>query len=149
MIHTNGCVIADGYIYAGGWMCAACGLCTPGYICSSGNIYSAANVIAYNSSDCNLKKCITPITCALDKIDKIRGVEFEWNDAGVLTNGAGAYFRTHDVGVIAQEIEAVLPDAVRDRDDGYKGVDYEKIIPLLIQAIKELNAKVDNLQRVK
>ena len=96
-----------------------------------------------------MKKCITPITCALDKIDKIRGVEFEWNDAGVLSQGSGGYFRTHDIGVIAQEVEAVLPDAVRDRDDGYKGVNYEKLIPLLIQAIKELNEKVDRIQGVK
>ena len=148
MVHTNGCVIADGYMYAGGWVCSAAGLCTPGYICSSGTIYSASSIVSYNSSDCNLKKCITPITCALDKIDKIRGVEFEWNDAGKLSMGAGGYFRTHDIGVIAQEVEAVLPDAVRDRDDGYKGVNYEKLIPLLIQAIKEQQSDINELKKL-
>jgi hypothetical protein len=47
--------------------------------------------------------------------------------------------------VIAQELEAVIPEAVRTREDGTKAVSYEKIIPLLIEAIKELNNKIDKL----
>jgi hypothetical protein len=52
----------------------------------------------------------------------------------------------NDVGVIAQEVEKVLPQVVINRDNGYKAVDYEKIVPLLIEAIKELSAKVDRLE---
>ena len=51
----------------------------------------------------------------------------------------------HDVGVIAQEIEKVLPELVVERDSGYKAVRYEKLVPLLIQAIKELDDKVNSL----
>ena len=51
-----------------------------------------------------------------------------------------------DVGVIAQEIESILPEAVTTRDSGYKAVNYEKIVPLLIEAVKELQAKVKELE---
>ena len=67
--------------------------------------------------------------------------EFDWNEKQQI-------YRGHDVGVLAQEIEAVLPEAVRDRDSGFKGVQYDKIIPLLVESIKELNQKVDHLQNI-
>jgi hypothetical protein len=50
------------------------------------------------------------------------------------------------VGVIAQEIEAILPEIVTTRDSGFKGVKYEKLVALLIEAIRELNEKVDKLK---
>jgi hypothetical protein len=52
----------------------------------------------------------------------------------------------HDVGVIAQEIESILPEAVTTRDSGYKAVNYEKIVPLLIEAVKALTIKVEKLE---
>ena len=58
-------------------------------------------------------------------------------------------FEGHDVGVIAQEIEKVLPEVVTTRDNGYKAVKYEKIIPLLVEAIKELQAEVQELKKYK
>ena len=57
-----------------------------------------------------------------------------------------ANIKGNDVGVIAQEIEQILPQIVTNRDNGFKAVQYEKIIPLLIEAIKELSAKVDSLE---
>ena len=54
-----------------------------------------------------------------------------------------------DVGVIAQEIEEVLPEIVATRDNGYKAVYYEKLVPLLIEAVKELKAEVDELKKSK
>mgnify|MGYP000394756930 CR=1 FL=1 len=54
---------------------------------------------------------------------------------------------TEELGDIAQEIEEILPQIVTNRDNGYKAVKYEKIIPLLIEAIKELSAKVDELSK--
>ena len=54
--------------------------------------------------------------------------------------------RKHDVGVIAQEIESVLPEIVAERDDGIKAVRYERLTALLIEAVKELSAKVDAQQ---
>ena len=67
--------------------------------------------------------------------DKISGVEYDWNTSLQTT------YIGHDVGVLAQEIEEILPEAVVTRPDGYKAVKYEKLIPLLIQAIKELKAR--------
>ena len=52
----------------------------------------------------------------------------------------------HDVGLIAQEIQEVLPEAVIERDNGYLAVDYHKVIPLLVQSIKELSARIDDLE---
>ena len=68
-------------------------------------------------------------------IDGIRGVSFDWKQ-----NPSG--YSGHDVGVIAQELEEILPEAVRTGGYGQKQVNYEKIIPLLIECIKELKAKI-------
>ena len=54
---------------------------------------------------------------------------------------------SHDVGVIAQEIESVLPEVVTTRNSGFKGVKYEKIVPLLIEALKELSAEIRELKK--
>ena len=76
----------------------------------------------------------------MNKIQKIGGYEFDWNEKQQVDHG-------HDVGVLAQEIEEVLPEAVRDRSGGYKGVQYDKLIPLLIESIKELSKKTKKLER--
>jgi hypothetical protein len=98
----------------------------------TGTLYSTGDIVAYYTSDERLKDNAKPIESALDKVKKISGVEFDWNDKQNTHTG-------HDVGVLAQQIEAVLPEAVTTREDGYKAVKYEKIIPLLIEAIKELS----------
>lgn len=105
-----------------------------GNLSVNGSISATGDVIAYTTSDERLKLNVEPITSALDKLDSINGVNYDWNtDLQTVHSG-------HDVGVLAQEIESVLPEAVITRADGYKAVNYEKIIPLLIQAIKELKA---------
>ena len=103
----------------------------------TGDLSASGDVIAYATSDERLKDNVKPIPSALDKIDKITGVTFDWNVDLQST------YTGHDVGVLAQEIEAVLPEAVVTRADGYKAVKYEKIVPLLIQAIKELKAEIN------
>ena len=99
----------------------------------------ADNVVAYGSSDKQLKDNITPIENALQKVKQIGGYTFDWNDKQDVYTG-------HDVGVIAQEIEEVLPEVVTTRDNGYKAVKYEKIVPLLIEAIKEQQTQIENQQ---
>tara|TARA_R100000329_G_scaffold111616_1_gene91674 strand:- start:1254 stop:6314 length:5061 start_codon:yes stop_codon:yes gene_type:complete len=104
------------------------------------------DVVAFASSDKRLKENIKPLDNALDKICKIKGVEFDWID-GKDEHGNSVHSNVgHDVGVIAQEIEEVLPEVVTTRKNGYKAVKYEKIVPLLIQAIKEQQKQIEELK---
>ena len=115
---------------------------------SVGQIRASGDIWAFNTSDIKFKKNIAPISDSLSKLNQIRGVEFDWTDLYINMNGGldDTFIKRHDVGVIAQEVEAVLPEVVTTRDDGTKAVRYEKIVPLLIEAIKELNEKVERLE---
>ena len=106
-----------------------------------GRIDASNDVVAFSTSDSRFKANVTSIPNALNKIDQIGGYEFDW-----ISNPELHGYEGHDVGVIAQEIEAVLPEVVTTRDNGYKAVKYEKIVPLLIQAIKEQQKQIENLQ---
>jgi len=104
----------------------------------SGSLNVVGDVTAFYSSDEKLKDNVTPILNPLDKIQAIGGYEFDWNDK--------SDHKGHDVGVIAQEIEKVLPELVVERDSGYKAVRYEKIVALLIEAIKQQQLQIDELK---
>ena len=103
----------------------------------TGTIRATQNIIAFYSSDEKLKDNITPIQNALEKVEKIGGYEFDWNEK---QND----FIGHDIGLVAQEIEKVIPEVVTTRIDGYKAVRYDKLVALLIEAIKELSNKIKN-----
>ena len=77
----------------------------------------------------------------MEKIQKINGYTFEWieNDKVHINSG-------NDIGVIAQEVEEVLPEIVSTRDNGYKAVKYEKLTPFLISCIKEQQTQISSLQ---
>ncbi len=110
-----------------------------GGTCSvSGTLTCTGDIISYYSSDEKLKDNKTFISNAVDKIKNIGGYEFDWNDKQTTYHG-------HDIGVIAQEIEKVLPELVITRDNGYKAVKYEKIVALLIEGIKEQQIQIDKL----
>ena len=106
----------------------------------SGTIKALNNdIIAYATSDERLKDNVTPIENPIAKLLQLSGNTFNWNEHSDYEGKA-------DTGVIAQEVEKLgLPDVVITRDNGTKAVRYEKLIPLLIEAVKELNAKVDAL----
>ena len=108
----------------------------------TGNLDVSEDIIAFSSSDRNLKDNIVAIPNALDKVNAISGNTFTWNDStGNQLDGL------QDTGVIAQEIEALgLPGITITRDNGTKAVRYERLIPVLIEAIKELTAKVNTLE---
>ena len=105
----------------------------------TGNVSASADVIAYASSDKRLKDNLKPIENPLDKVSKLSGYEFDWNDKQETYQG-------HDVGVVAQEVEEVIPEIVTTRDNGYKAVKYEKLVPLLIESIKELKEEINGLK---
>jgi hypothetical protein len=109
----------------------------------TGRIDAAADVVAYSTSDRNLKENFVRISDALSKVESISGYEFDWKVEHKHHHG----FEGHDIGVIAQEIESVLPEVVTTRDSGFKGVKYEKIVPLLIEAIKELSEQIKELKK--
>ena len=72
---------------------------------------------------------------ALDKVESLRGVNFNWKDSG-----------DYATGVIAQEVEQILPEVVVESDEGIKHVAYGNIVGVLIEAIKELKAEIEDLK---
>ena len=112
---------------------------------TTGEIRATNNITAYYSSDQRLKENIVNIPNALDKVMDINGVEFDWSTEYMEAHGGedDLFNRKHQVGVIAQEVEKVLPEVVADRPDGYKAVRYEQLTALLIEAIKDLKKELD------
>lgn len=101
----------------------------------AGSIVAAGNVTAY--SDARLKDNIQTISGALSKVQQITGVTYTRND---LTDKTRRY-----AGLIAQDVQKVLPEAVKDMG-GALGVDYSATIGLLVEAIKELTAEIETLK---
>ena len=114
---------------------------------AGGTFHADADVVAYSStvaSDMNLKENITNMKYGLDTVMQLRGVEYDWKrkDMG------------HDVGVLAQEVEAVIPELVKEHEGlqgrgKFKSVDYNKLVPILIESIKELKSEIDELKLIK
>tara|TARA_B100000073_G_scaffold133041_1_gene109007 strand:+ start:280 stop:636 length:357 start_codon:yes stop_codon:yes gene_type:complete len=100
----------------------------------TGSITATGNVTAY--SDVKLKENIEIIDDALDKVSSLRGVTFTRTDTGL-----------KQTGVIAQEVEKVLPEAVELDDDGIKSVAYGNLVGILIEAIKDLRSEVEELKK--
>ena len=108
----------------------------------SENIYARSDLIGNYSSDQRLKDNKLVIDTALNKVEEISGYEFTWNN-NIEDFRAGKT----DYGVIAQELEKVLPHAVDINNRGYKTVNYNSLIPLLIEAVKELSGRVKELEK--
>ena len=99
------------------------------------------DIIAFVGSDRTLKENITRIPNALDKVTSLSGNTYTWIQGH-------KYEGQDDTGVIAQEVEALeLPGLTTTREDGKKAVRYDKLIPVLIEAIKELKAEIDILKK--
>jgi len=108
----------------------------------SGEIRAWGDITAFYSSDKRLKENIQPIVNALSKVESINGNTYDWKEGFEEIHS----HKGSDLGVIAQEVQSVLPDVVVERDNGYLAVDYIKLVPVLIEAIKELSAKVKELE---
>jgi hypothetical protein len=102
-----------------------------------GNMLVFSTVRTFISCECRLKRDIVPIADALEKVQKLNGVYFNWIQDE--PNGIKFDEKRH-VGIIAQEVLAVLPEVVSDIHEGkYLGVDYASMMPLLIEAVRELD----------
>lgn len=111
-----------------------------------GAVYATGDITAYYTSDINLKKNITPIANSLEKVRWLRGVNFEWDHDKIADLTFVGPKPDKDIGLIAQDVEKVFPEAVMEREDGYKAVDYTRLVPVLIEAIKELSFRVNILE---
>jgi hypothetical protein len=109
---------------------------------TAGRIDATNDVVAFSSSDIRFKENIKPIENAIDKIRKISGNTYDWKEENKIEHG----YEGNDVGVIAQEIEAVLPQLVQTRESGYKAVKYDKLVALLIEGIKEQQLQIEQLR---
>ena len=97
--------------------------------------YNPSTQSLANSSDERLKTNIVEIENAVEKVQQLRGVEFDW-----IANGQ------HSIGVIAQDVEKVAPELVSQRNDGIKGVDYGKLTSILIEAVKDQQKQIEELK---
>ena len=88
-----------------------------------------------------------PIPNALSKVSLLNGVEFDWLEFEENKNKKIHANEGHDIGIIAQEVEAIFPELVNTRANGYKAVKYDKLVAVLIEAVKELKAEVDKLKK--
>jgi len=114
----------------------------------SGEIRATNQITSFYSSDINLKENIKNITDPLQKVKLLNGVTFDWTEDYIVTHGGedGYFVRKNDIGLIAQEVEAVLPEIVGTNSEGYKAIKYDRIVALLVEVVKELSKKIDNLK---
>jgi len=104
-----------------------------------GDLFVTGNITAFFPSDERLKDDIHAISDSADKVDRLRGVHFIWNEnAGEGKNGQ------KDIGVIAQDVEKDFPELVYTDKHGVKKVRYEGLIPVLIEAIKDLRKQISD-----
>ncbi len=96
------------------------------------------------TSDFRFKRNIQPLSHSLDNILKLRGVSYDWRTDEFPEKN---FKLTRDIGVIAQEILNVIPEVVVQDKEGYYSVSYEKIVPVLIEAIKELEQQITTLKQ--
>ena len=125
---------ANGYITTG----LGVGTAAPATV---GLIRATNDVIAYYASDERLKENFENIPNSLDKLKQINGYSFDWIPMEGIHENEG-----HDIGVKAQEIEAVLPEIVTTRENGYKAVKYDRLVALLIETNKELLNRIEALE---
>ena len=107
----------------------------------SGTLTVIQDIVAYGSpSDKKLKENIKPISLALDKVTKLQGVTFDWKESDSMLN------IKEDIGFIAQDVQKVVPELVRKNSNGLLSMRHQGVIPMLVEAIKELESRVKELE---
>jgi hypothetical protein len=95
------------------------------------------------SSDLRLKQKVNDLENSLELIKQLRGVSYYWKKDVINKKGLK---KTKQIGLIAQEVEKILPEVVDTDNDGYKSIQYSHVVPLLIEAIKELSSDNSSLR---
>jgi len=116
---------------------------------TTGEIRATNDVTAFYSSDVALKENIENISSPMDKVQNLNGVLFDWKQDFIDAKGGedGYFVRKRDVGVVAQDVEKVLPEVVGTRPDGVKAVKYDRLCALLIECVKDLQTQVNDLKK--
>ena len=104
--------------------------------------YCSDDIYAFYSSDLRLKKNIKLIESPIEKLKKLKGISFEWND---IKSRPKDFHNKRELGVIAQDVLPVFPEIIRKRTDGYYAIKYEQLIPVLVEAIKEQQTQIEYL----
>jgi hypothetical protein len=122
-----------------------------GSISTGGTLTMGGDVVAYGSpSDKRLKENIKPIISALDKVIKLQGVTFDWKDKKQEYDQYGKPHKLqewkNDIGFIAQDVQKVVPELVRENEDGMLSMRHQGVAPILLEAIKELKAEIEELK---
>jgi len=115
---------------------------------TTGEIRATNDITAFYTSDRTFKENVHDIEDALSKVLFIGGKTFDWKDEYIQQRGGadGYFVRKNDFGVIAQDVQAVFPLAVRQKEDGTLAVDYEKLCALAFGAIRQLNQRIEKLE---
>ena len=107
----------------------------------TGAFTASGDVVAFGSpSDKRLKENIKPIESALDKISKLQGVTFDWKKSDSILD------IKQDIGFIAQDVQKVIPELVRENENGMLSMRHQGVTPILLEAIKELKAEIEELK---
>ena len=109
-----------------------------------GAIGATGNIVGFYSSDKRLKENIVEIKDGLSLINQLRPVKFDWKQ-----DSPFGHLKPTEYGLIAQEVQEVIPEIVGHMKDDYKGINYEKIVPLLISSIQQLTKRVEELEQDK
>lgn len=121
--------------------CGAGAIHAAGGISCGGDLNAGADVISFCTSDIKFKDNVNNIDNPLELISNINGVTFDWNNKQDTHRGT-------DTGLIAQEVEKLnLPGVCTTRADGTMAIKYERVVPLLVECIKELNEKIERLEK--
>ena len=117
------------------------GATATGALTVTGAVTATGDITAFFTSDKRHKNNIKTIPNALEKVTKLNGVTWEWNDdVNEVTKS------TPKTGLIAQEVQEVLPEVVKTRDDGFLALDYSKMMGLMVEAIKEQQSQIEKLR---
>ena len=113
-----------------------------GHFSNTGTFTTSGDIVGFGSpSDISLKENIKPIDNALDKVCKLKGVTFDWKESDSILE------IKEDIGFIAQDVQEVLPELIKENDNGKLSLRDKGIVPVLVEAIKELKAEIDELKK--
>lgn len=140
-ISSAGSITSTGSVHGAGLSAGSSGVYTTGNITSTGNAYIHGEVHSSSTSDIKLKDNLKVISDPMLKLSKINGYEFDWNEHDERSG-------QHDIGVVAQEVQQALPEIVEEKSNNTLGVKYDKMIPLLVECIKDQQKQIDELKKL-